>query len=146
MYLRPASWAWATQVASGLARAHAGQLDQHGQVEAGDHLGVGLLHHRDGEVGGRAAEHVGQQDHALAVVDRLRRPCRMSRAAPLHVVVRADADGAHGRLRARPHAPWRETNSSASRPCVTITSPIIDEASTASPVPARPPAAARRRA
>src|SRR5690606_10164562 len=47
-----------------LALAHAGQLDEHRQVEPGDDLGAGLLHHRDGQVRGRAAEHVGQQDDA----------------------------------------------------------------------------------
>src|SRR5579859_7878397 len=59
------------RVLEALAAAHAGELDQHRQVQAGDHLGLGLLHDRDGQVGRRAAEHVGEQDDAGAAVDAL---------------------------------------------------------------------------
>ena len=37
MYLRPASWA-AITASPGLLRRDAGELDQHRQVDAGDHL------------------------------------------------------------------------------------------------------------
>ena len=72
--------------------AHLGELDQHRQVDAGDHLDVRPVHHRDREVGGRAAEHVGEDHDAVAGVGALD---RLDDVAPalLDVVVGADRDG-----------------------------------------------------
>lgn len=60
---------------------------------------MGLLHHRNGQVGGRAAEHIGQQDHPVAVVHG---GGGIDDVAPttLHVVFGADADGRDPALRA----------------------------------------------
>src|SRR5262245_45684262 len=59
---------------SGFRQAHAvtdfSELDQHRQVHAGDDLGLHLIDDRNGEVRGRAAEHVGQNHHAVATVNR----------------------------------------------------------------------------
>ena len=71
--------------------AHAGELDQHGQVDACDHLDLGLVHDADGKVAGRAAEHVGQQHDAAAVI-HLGDAVEDVETALLHVVVRPDAD------------------------------------------------------
>ena len=73
MYLRPASWAWEHGVGRGLLVADAGELDQHRQVDAGDHLDGAAVHAGEGQVRGRAAEHVGEDDDALAGVDAARR-------------------------------------------------------------------------
>src|SRR3546814_5794918 len=69
-------------------------------VDPRDHLYIGLAHQRNGEVGRRSAEHVGEQDHTLAAVD----PCGGGRyvgPARLHVVIRADTDRLHPFLRDR---------------------------------------------
>src|SRR5690349_19740589 len=49
----------------GLA-AHAGELDQHRQVDTRQHLGAGLCHDRYRQIGGGAAEHVREHDDAAA--------------------------------------------------------------------------------
>src|SRR4029077_6598811 len=50
------------------AAAHARQLDEHGQVDTGDDVDIGLVEYRDGKVVWRAAEHVGQQYDAVALL------------------------------------------------------------------------------
>ena len=74
----------------------AGQLDQHRQVDAGDHLEPIGLEKRHAEVRRRAAEHVGQQQHALFAADPLDR-LRDVLARVVDIVVPADRDG--GELR-----------------------------------------------
>jgi hypothetical protein len=68
------------------------ELDQHRQVDPGEHLDVRPVHHRNREIGGRAAEHVGEDHHTVAGVgarDRLD-----DVVAPLlDVVVGPDHDG-----------------------------------------------------
>ena len=77
------------------------QLDQHRQVDAGDHLDAAGFHHRNGQIGRRAAEHVGQHDDAGAGHRRGRprrrcrwRRCSISSSGPiahgLEIVLRAD--------------------------------------------------------
>ena len=107
-----------------LALAQAGELDQHRQVDAGDDLDLGAVHDRDGQVGRRAAEHVGQQHGALAGID-LRRSsagCPGGAAPCRH-------RGRCRRRRSASAAPTTcssaATNSAASRPWVTKTMPII---------------------
>lgn len=69
----------------------AGKLHQHRQIDTGDHLDIRPFHGRDGEVGRRAAEHVGEDHHALAGIDPGE---RRQHVAPPHVeiVVRPDRD------------------------------------------------------
>jgi hypothetical protein len=52
---------------------------------------VGLAQERGGDVGGRAPEHVCEQEHALARVHALDRPLDLL-ARHVHVVVPADGD------------------------------------------------------
>ena len=100
MYLRPASWACGHGHRQLGGAAHAGELDQHRQVDAGDHLDIGPVEDGDGEVGRRAAEHVGQQHDAIALL-HLGHAVQDLAPALLHVVVGADADGGDALL--RPH-------------------------------------------
>src|SRR4029450_4722563 len=44
--------------------AEAGELHQDWEIDSGDDLDLGLVHDRDGEVRGRAAEHIGEDDDA----------------------------------------------------------------------------------
>ncbi len=53
--------------------AHLGELDQHGKIDACEHFHLGTAHAGDGEVGGRAAEHVGEDGNAVAAVDAVDR-------------------------------------------------------------------------
>ena len=76
--------------------AQAGQLDQHRQVDAGDHLEAVGLEKRHPEVRRRAAEHVGQQQHAFLAAHPLDR-LRDVLARVVDVVVPADRD--RGELR-----------------------------------------------
>ncbi len=69
--------------------AQAGQLDQHRQVDAGDHLDAVVLEKRHAEVRRRAAEHVGQQQHALLAAHPLDR-LRDLLPRVVHIVVPAD--------------------------------------------------------
>src|SRR6476646_5296417 len=72
--------------------AYAGELDQHWQIDAGDHLDIRPLHGRDGEIGRRAAEHVGQHHDAVAAVDAGER--REHVGAPfVEIIVRPDGNG-----------------------------------------------------
>ena len=79
--------------------AHAGELDQHRQVDAGDDLDIGAVEDGDGEIGGRAAEHVGEQHDAIALL-HLGHAVQDVAPALLHIVVGADADGGDALLRA----------------------------------------------
>ena len=90
-YLRPASCAAVTASGSGLIAAHLGELDQHRQVDAGDHFDLGPAHAGDREIGGRAAEHVGQDRDAIAGIDALHRFDDVL-AALLDIVVGTDGD------------------------------------------------------
>ena len=92
MYFLPASCAAATDFVERAVGAHLGELHQHRQVDAGEHLDVRPVHHRDREVGRGAAEHVGQDHHAVAGVGALHRLDDVA-AALLDVVVGADRDG-----------------------------------------------------
>nr|CAI0340169.1 conserved hypothetical protein [Rhizobiaceae bacterium] len=78
--------------------ADAGKLDQHGKVHAGDHLDAVAAHHGNGEVRGGAAEHVGEDDDAMALVG-LHHRFQDILAALVHVVLGADADGLDRLLR-----------------------------------------------
>ena len=98
MYLRPASRALTTASASGISLAHAGELDEDRQVDAGDHLDVRLVHDRDGEIGRRAAEHVGQHDDAVARIGAMDGIDDLS-AAHGGIVIRPDGNGLELRLR-----------------------------------------------
>ena len=54
----------------GLSRpAQAAQLQQHGQVDAGDHFHLPLGEEGEAEVGGRSAEKVGEQQDPVALID-----------------------------------------------------------------------------
>ena len=88
-YFRPASWAAATASASGHSSAHFGELDQHRQIDAGENLDFRPAHHRNREIGRRAAEHVGQDGNAVAAVDAFDRLDDVL-AALLDVIVGAD--------------------------------------------------------
>ena len=65
-------------------RAQARQLDQHRQVDAGDDLEAVLLEKGHAQVRRRAAEHVGQQQHAFSRRGRARWPARCPRARRSH--------------------------------------------------------------
>ncbi len=69
MYLRPGILAFFGGLLQRQRGAHAGQLDQHRQIGAGKHFYVTIIHGRNGQVGRRAAEHVGDNDDAVAGVD-----------------------------------------------------------------------------
>ena len=115
-------------LAQRLVLAHAGELDQHRQVDAGDHLDALAVHGRDREVRRRAAEHVGEHHDAAAVVDLADRIDDLACAAAR----------CRRRRRCRPRGPCAcgpttcsiaARNSAASRPCVTRTRPIMRAAS-----------------
>ncbi len=91
MYLRPESCAAATASVSGALAAHLGELHQHRQIDAGEHLDLGPAHHGNRQVRGSAAEHVGQDGDAFAGVHALDRLDDVL-AALLDVVVGADGD------------------------------------------------------
>src|SRR6516225_2026361 len=80
--------------------AHLGELDQHGKIDAGEHLDLGTAHDRDREVRGRAAEHVGEDGDPFARVHALDRLDDVV-AALLDVVV--GIDGHRLDLGLRPH-------------------------------------------
>src|SRR3954454_19781764 len=85
-------------VEAGVA-ADAGELDQHRQVDAGQNLDSAALHDRNGQIGGRAPEHVGQDHDTLAGVHLADRPDDLL-AALGDVVVRPDGDSLDLALRA----------------------------------------------
>src|SRR5262249_60036752 len=69
--------------------AHLGKFDQHGQVDAGEHLDLRSVHHRDRQVRRGAAEHVGQDRDAVTAVHPF--DCFNDVvASAFHVVVRPD--------------------------------------------------------
>ena len=80
----------------GLAKRR--QFDQHRQVDAANDLDAAAVHDGNGEVGRRAAEHVGQQDDAAAVLNARDRAENVG-APLLHVVFGADRDRLESRLR-----------------------------------------------
>ena len=98
MYLRPASRASITAWSRSALSRKRRQLDQHRQVDAADHLDAAAVHHRDREVRRRAAEHVGEQHDAAAVLNARHRAEDVG-AALLHVVFGADRDRFESRLR-----------------------------------------------
>ena len=104
MYLRPASCAAVAALSSGVILADARELHQHRKVQPGHHLHLADLEQRNGEVRGRAAEHVRQDDDARTAVHPRHRIGDVG-AAVLHAVVRADGDGLDRPLAAPPHAP-----------------------------------------
>ena len=82
----------------GLAAANLRQLDQHRQIDAGNHLHLSVGQGQ-GEVGGRAAQNIGQQHHAIALVHGA--DALTNIAAPaFHIVLRTNANGGDGALRA----------------------------------------------
>ena len=82
------------------------------------------LHHRDRKVGRRAAEHVGQDDHAGAVIDSGDRVQDVL-AALFHVVLGTDGRPSRTAPADRPHARAPCGIRRPSWPCVTSTSPIM---------------------
>ena len=82
-----------------LFNTHARQFDQHRQIDASEHIDAAAIHDRDGEIGWRAAEHVGEDDHALAAIGPADSLDDIG-AALFHVVFRADRDCLEGFLRA----------------------------------------------
>ena len=78
-------------IGQGLAGADLGQFHQHGQVHARDHLHAFALHHGNGEVGGSAAEHVGEQHDPVSGVAPSD-ACLDLGAAGFNVVFRSDTD------------------------------------------------------
>src|SRR5262249_48425881 len=66
-----------------------GEFHQHRKIDAGENLDFRAPHHRDCEVGGCAAEHIGEDSHPLAAVHALDRLDDVL-AALLHVVVGPD--------------------------------------------------------
>ncbi len=71
--------------------ADARELDQHRQVDARHHLDGAAVHARQGEVGGRAAEHVGQHDDAGTRIHAANRVEDVA-STHFHIVVGADRD------------------------------------------------------
>src|SRR5579871_1503839 len=68
-----------------------GELHQHRQVDAGEHLDLGPAHARDREVRRGSTEHVGEDGHAVARVDALDRFYDVA-SAEIGVIVSADRD------------------------------------------------------
>jgi len=79
--------------------ARALEPDEHRQIDPGDDLDILAFHQADGEVRRGAAEQVGQDDHALALVARLDGVGDVL-APRFHVIVRLDADTGDRLLRA----------------------------------------------
>ena len=82
MYLRPASAASRTASLIERSPRTRASLTSIGRLTPGDHFDAARLHHRDREVGGRAAEHVGEDDDAVARYWRCRRTRGCRRGAP----------------------------------------------------------------
>ena len=68
------------------------ELDQHGQVDPGNDLDLVLLEEAETQVGGRPAEHVGEDDDPVLLVDPLEALVDLLLRF-LDVVVPADRDG-----------------------------------------------------
>ena len=99
MYFRPASSAQFTASASGWLERTFASFTSIGRLTPAITSTPSLLHHGDGEVGGRAAEHVGQQHDTVAGVAPLDTRLDFG-AAVFHVVFGADADRVDVPLRA----------------------------------------------
>ena len=70
-----------------------GQLHEHWKVDAREDFDTVSGHHRDREVAGRAAKHVGQDHHTVASVDLIDQGADFGTAV-FHIVVRANAHSA----------------------------------------------------
>ena len=99
MYFRPASSAQFTASASGCFERTLASFTSIGRFTPAITSTPLPLHHRDREVGRRAAEHVGQQHHAVAGVAPADTGLDLG-AAVLDVVVGPDADRIDVPLRA----------------------------------------------
>ena len=132
MYLRPASWAPCTARSRASVWRTLASLISIGRLTPAMTSTLAAVQDRDREVGRRAAEHVGQQDDALAA----RRPGRRYRGCPpalLHIVVRRRCRRRRSALCGPTTCSSAATNSAASRPCVTKTMPIIGASPAVSP-------------
>ncbi len=87
-----------TASAKGTSARMLASLTRIGKADAGDDFGLRFIHHRNGEVGRRAAEHVRQNDDAFTAVDALH-GIQNFEPARFHIVVRADRDRLERRLR-----------------------------------------------
>ena len=100
MYLRPGLDGFLHRLFQRQLGADVDQLDEAGQIGARQHFDLAALEQRQRQVAGRAAEHVGGDDHAATEIDRFRGRRDFALAA-LDIVFRPDADGAQMGL--RPH-------------------------------------------
>jgi hypothetical protein len=91
MYLRPASCAWREPFACHWRREPC-ELDQHRQIDPGNDLDASGIHHRNRQVRGGSAEHVGQDDDAIAAFDA-RNGSDNIQAPLVHIIFGSDADG-----------------------------------------------------
>jgi hypothetical protein len=66
-------------------------LDQHRQIDTGDHLDFARAHGGNGKIGRRSTEHVRQNDHAGSAIG-LGNRCQDIIAPVFHIVVRPDAN------------------------------------------------------
>ena len=87
MYLRMQD-----RLAKALLVAHARELDQHRQIDAGDHLDRAAIHARQREIGGGASKHIRQDDHAVPGIEAADGGHDVL-SPRLHVVIRANCDG-----------------------------------------------------
>ena len=99
MYFRPASSAQFTASASGWLERTLASFTSIGRFTPAITSTPLPLHHGDGEVGRRAAEHVGQQHDAVTGIAPVDTGLDFG-AAVFHVVFGADADGIDVPLRA----------------------------------------------
>ena len=92
MYFRPASWALCAASSSDSVIRTLASLISIGRLTPAITSTLALIHDRDRQVGRRAAEHVGEQHDAVALLGA---GDAVEDLGPtlLHVVVRADADG-----------------------------------------------------
>ena len=128
--LRPASWAMHTTSAIGRPRSEA-RFTSIGKVDASQYLNACLLHDRYCEIGGRAAEHVGQHDDTVAVSQALAlsrisaRRLSMSSSAPMQTAdihCCGPTTCSNAAINSRARLPW-----------VTSTMPIIRSLNPAPP-------------
>ncbi len=92
MYLRPASWAAVTATCSVCLSRMPASLISIGRLMPAITSTLARSSTEIARLDGRAAEHVGQQHHAVAAL-HLVDPLQDLLAALLHVVFRPDADG-----------------------------------------------------
>jgi hypothetical protein len=124
-YLRPASWAIAIASVSVTLLAHLGELHQHGKIDARKHFDLRPAHAGYCQVGWRAAEHVGEDRDAVATESTRLTASMMSlrqrsESSSAPIVIGFDL------LLCGPMTcSSAALNSSARRPWVTSTRPII---------------------